>query len=379
MDVFTTSRDQATRDSWKLIKRFLSDSWGKEVLIEKHRLHRIHHQNAAKQARQVRYCVSQAIEYFSALQQSTLSTAPLQLYYGAMSLALAEVLVRGSGDTSLDRARQGNSSHGLELVTPTSRLNREALTLLRARPQIRDGSPCGTFALWHKFAEYDPIYGRITEYSGETSTRRVSVLVADDSCLDPFPKNGVDLLSVYTLLPEMQFAVGQLGLATTIVRSTVSAAIRDINNRTFSSLEVICHPTSSQNQRLLCEQFKAEPRAIEHVRYKELASGFIFSFERESSVRLVCELPSGLSVADDLCYLYSVKPALNEFGCYYVGAFILGNLCRYFPDIWMESLDRRSDFMFLADAFLESAIHRVPMRIAQSMCNATFSVKEMSI
>jgi hypothetical protein len=66
-----------------------------------------------KQARQLRYCLIQAREYFTAAQAVSLATKPNLLYYGTMSLALAEILFKQSGDSSLDWARSEHRHHGL--------------------------------------------------------------------------------------------------------------------------------------------------------------------------------------------------------------------------------------------------------------------------
>lgn len=111
---------------------------------------------------------------FQFSSSSTLATRPLLLYYAAMSLALAEVLVKGTGDIRLPKLREHHAAHGLSLVldgeverrTPTQ----DVIRRLRAVPQIRGvGVPYGTFEVWKKLVREPPIAVRFTEVSGSSS------------------------------------------------------------------------------------------------------------------------------------------------------------------------------------------------------------------
>src|SRR5438093_94259 len=56
--------------------------------------------NVKKQAQQLRYCMVQAREYFQAAEIVSIATKPNLMYYGAMSLALADILLKQSGLSS---------------------------------------------------------------------------------------------------------------------------------------------------------------------------------------------------------------------------------------------------------------------------------------
>ncbi|WP_207180587.1 YaaC family protein [Methylobacterium indicum] len=70
---------------------------------------------ADKQASHIRYSLIQAREYAVAAETATLATRPVLLYYSCMSLALAEILMKQAGDSSLDKARSEHNHHGLSL------------------------------------------------------------------------------------------------------------------------------------------------------------------------------------------------------------------------------------------------------------------------
>jgi hypothetical protein len=109
-----------------------------------------------KQALQIRYCLIQAREYFTTAAAVTTATKPNLLYYGTMSLALAEILFKQSGESSLDKARQQNRHHGLTMTVGAIRKSAtlsESAALIRAHPVEQGGLRKGTFELWRRRAE----------------------------------------------------------------------------------------------------------------------------------------------------------------------------------------------------------------------------------
>jgi hypothetical protein len=98
-----------------------------------------HRANIRKQAQQLRYCLIQAREHFSAANTVSLATKPNLLNYGLMSLALAEILFKQSGLSSLDKARE--SHHGLTMTVGRGQLALQANTRLIARK--RSSGPNG--------------------------------------------------------------------------------------------------------------------------------------------------------------------------------------------------------------------------------------------
>lgn len=73
--------------------------------------------NINKQVEQIGYCIRQAEEYFKASSQVGLATRPNLLYYGAVSLSKALILLRQDGKHSLDwlRNKEKHQHHGLTL------------------------------------------------------------------------------------------------------------------------------------------------------------------------------------------------------------------------------------------------------------------------
>ena len=92
------------RFSWGELRRFHNVEAVQTLISDIHKAPRSD-PNVKKQATQIRYCLQQAREYFDSAKAVSLVTKPVLLYYSIMNLALAEVLLKQDGNSSLDKAR----------------------------------------------------------------------------------------------------------------------------------------------------------------------------------------------------------------------------------------------------------------------------------
>lgn len=221
--------EDATRRAWAGLARFQDIAFVEEQIYRLHNLTKNDRANARKQARQIRYTLIQAKEYFDAGMEVTLATKPNLLYYCVMSLALAEILYKQSGDSSFDRARAEHKHHGLELRVDDSSGNAQfsaALSALRAVPLIgARGRRFGTFELWHRSCREMPLCGNITIHHrqhGGSSTRFGSVLSAGDVRLPLVPAVGLTLLDCFRALPGMIDFLSDYHVRSDVVRGRVS-------------------------------------------------------------------------------------------------------------------------------------------------------------
>jgi len=123
--------------AWAGLRKFQNIDLVAEKLIQLQNVPSKYKNDVRKQAQQIRYCLIQAREYFVAAATVSIATKPNLLYYGAMSLALAEILFKQSGDSSLDKARGEHRHHGLTMSVggiPKSATLSEAAGLIRASP-----------------------------------------------------------------------------------------------------------------------------------------------------------------------------------------------------------------------------------------------------
>src|SRR5262249_44400594 len=146
--------------------RFHNVSFVEDLICRTHGLEKKDRRNARKQATQLRYTLIQAKEYFDAASSVTLATKPNLLYYSIMSLALAEILFKQTGESSLDAARAQHRPHGLSFHVANNPANADlssSASALAAKPLIRDDSQrFGTFELWHRSAREMSLCGEVT-------------------------------------------------------------------------------------------------------------------------------------------------------------------------------------------------------------------------
>src|SRR6476620_6384134 len=103
---------------WKYLRLFLNPERTAKRIREIHKIeHGKHVKNIEKQAIQIAHCIRQAEEYFTASSDVGLATRPLLLYYGAVALSRALILLKKDGTYSLDGMRKAKKHrhHGLVL------------------------------------------------------------------------------------------------------------------------------------------------------------------------------------------------------------------------------------------------------------------------
>lgn len=239
--------DDIARQAWAGLARFQNVPFVEEQICQLHNLGKDQRQNARKQARQIRYALIQAKEYFDAARPVTLATKPNLLYYCIMSLALAEILLKQTGLSSLDKARAEHRHHGLELrVTdvPSDIDLRSSSSALRATPLIRaNGGRFGTFELWHRSCREMPLCGTVTtnhpEQRGSSQGYR-AVMSASDQRLPLLPAGGLSLLECFRALPGMVDFLPSYAIIPNIVRGNLT--VTETLNPWRSTLTLIIHP-----------------------------------------------------------------------------------------------------------------------------------------
>lgn len=220
--------------AWGSLSQFQNVAYVSDLIAKANSLSKGQLKNATKQAEQIRYCLVQAYEYFSAAQSVTMSTRPLLLYYGTMSLALAEILYKGTGDYSLDRARGQHAHHGLDLRSASnpSKLHRleESAAVLRAAPLIKAaGERFGTFELWHRVARETPVTGKLEKFlaSGGRQHSTEAIFAGHDVRLPLPPAEGLTILECFQSHPRMSEVLHFHGVPLHLARAKVEATTHE--------------------------------------------------------------------------------------------------------------------------------------------------------
>jgi hypothetical protein len=241
-----------------------------------------------------------------------------------MNLALAEVLLKQSGDSSLDRARAQHNHHGLTLRTKNipkdNRPLRESAASLVAAPLINPtGERFGTFNLWHSSARDIPLCGRTEAHlpSGGKQTGYAAILFPSDTCLRSLPPAGLSLLECVQRIPGMAETTASFGIEPDIVRARLTLTKTHSPQR--SAFDLVVHPGPSETLSRFLENVQFHPADGERVSFLEMPSGGIIGWSRQSDEEPVrFRITSGTSwTPDEIRFWVSDQP-LNEFGFIYL-------------------------------------------------------------
>lgn len=352
--------------SWTIINRFKNTSFVSKYICDIHSIPKSQINNVKKQAIQIRQCLIQAEEYFKAARTVSLATRPLLLYYGTMSFALAEILLKQSGDSSLDRARGAHAHHGLDLRISSNPSKVEDLagsgSLLRAVPMKKsDGSRYGTFELWHRSSRESPICATFenTVVEGSNTSETNIIALPNDTRPELLPSSGMSLLQCFQNVPRMTQLLSDHKIETLLARGVYRSTSSSISKK--STYTLIIHPTPLATLEKTYERIHCHPSGIDSLEIVELAHGCIIRQRFSDEVPAYgLTLPNSFQDKVSEFTFCADNESLNEFGTLYVGLFILGNYARYFPDFWMVDVEYNTDLMLAAAKFLEISQNRIP-------------------
>lgn len=335
-----------------------------ERLTWKHKVGPSARKNIQKQAKQIRYALTQAREYYDAAHSVSNATKPLLLYYSAMCLAIAEFLWSGTGDVSFDRARAEHRSHGLELSFGgfTGDTLEEKAGALVAAPKIGVTGRSGTFELWHRTARQGPLVGTHTQISANGGQRSgLSALLSPWNVRMPeLTEGGISLLDCMKLLPGMFRFIPHFGSYSDLVRSSVR--MTSVEGRVPKhELVFITHPGLADRTDRAMNEITVDPNAVDHINLIELADGFGLKLRYEDFERYEVNFPESYCVDEKEIMLVPEGTSLNEFGVMYVGLYIAGMFCRYYPDFWMRELERDTGLALAIEHFVEVCSERMPL------------------
>lgn len=317
-----------------------------------------------KQAKQIRHCLIQAREYFKAAEAVSLATKPNLLYYGIMSLALAEILFKQSGKSSLDKAREEHRHHGLTMTVGASSKSAslaEAAELIRARPIEKEGSRRGTFELWRRTMREHPLGGERTNYwpnSGSTIGFDNLYGASDDFRYPEIPNSGVTLAECFANLPLMAEHVVPAGIETVFVRGKCVSQAHH-GDQWSENIVIILHPSHLVEK--LIEEVKVNANAIERISITEASQGLIIQLHFDwINGDIYMPLPPAVMSNSDEWRMWVTTPALNEFGYFYVALYLAGNYARYYPDKWLDDVEASSALSLAIEELCEIATWRAP-------------------
>jgi hypothetical protein len=369
-------RSPEPRVAWSSMQKYLNVNSVTDSLIRLHNLPTIQKRNAQKQARQLRYCLIQAREYATAASAVSLATKPALHYYSVMSLALAEILLKQSGESSLDRAREHHRHHGLLFSDIRSGILSEDLRAaasgLVAKPMISmQHAPrrMGTFELWHRSAREYPYVGEFKQHLsvGGIHSSHACLAIPTDDRLPLFPVEGLSLFDCLTHIPDMLVFLNTHGFESACLRGKI--ARDDFEARPRSVLTFTIHPSTHASAFL--KNMEAHPELVNRLDYRAFPSGGSITLTSDPvNYSPVLSLPPGCATNTNEFRCWTGPKPLNEFGYIYAALFIAGNYARYYPDRWVLDVENSTPLALAIEELLTIAETRMPWLILSELSRA---------
>jgi hypothetical protein len=285
-------------------------------------------------------------------------------------LAIAEILFKQTGASSLDAARAQHRHHGLLLRvtnTPQDTDLETASAALIAEPLIRaNGDRFGTFELWHRSCREMPLCCNVssTQAGGEVIGFR-AVLVAQDKRLPMLPKNGISLLECLRMSPGMIDFLPSFGIIPDLVRGTLvfRETVQTVQPPDLRSLlTIVIHPGEVKLIHCFFHNVLVRPDEVERMNFQERPHGGIITHStNQDTTPGGMIIPNGSTWRKSEIRLWPTPQPLNEFGYLYVGLYILGNYARYFPDRWLRDVEQNSPLALAVEELVYIAEQRMAM------------------
>ena len=391
------SSENPIKEVWKLLLFFLDVEYASKYHCSfcniSEAAYKKHKSNINKQAIQIGYCIRQAEEYFQASSQVGLATRPNLLYYGAVSLSQALVLLKQDGTHSLDarRKQKKHNHHGLELVG--------SVTNLKITPRAEDffnSLECTCFTKQEKGNKVPWGHFSLFYKSLVPSTVHIKSAISDFGKLQyleySFPFPCADLLTIDNLvgkpfnvfnivktLPDIYFNLYQMGIEPNLCQGSLRSNIVRYYKKDEQGEEQIekykeeynfCLDGVSENQKVhLLSFYKQHNDQINIIHdfgsniFLRLTSEFLTENERNFGY-----FPDTVEdINGRKFYILKPKEYLPEPASHFLILFCLGMLCRYYPDVWMKVIDENVQVAELTDSLLNIIYRKFPNLILDQM------------
>lgn len=304
----------------------------------------------------------QAEEYFAAARLASTYTSPNHLYYGLVAIASAVMLLLGDGTRSFDYLRRDrrNMRHGLDFsIDPNVSKASEGLGVLElAHIEV---ARHGHFQAWHSVLPAgEPMFALVRrEVPSGTQTGMDPVGAEPTTPTDALVGQKFTLLRVMGRLPDLMTDLVRYGAAPIHTRANHEMLIRR-NGRVEHTWRLHGVEPASGVDALL-GQFRFPAHLVQFVNWTpaDTSAGIVeVSIPPKSSQRF--QGPSARSTIDMRAFLFAEPLSTHEFVDFYIAAFGLSMLARYYPDVWRACLESHCLASKLIESFVAWAIEKVP-------------------
>ncbi|MGN8150862.1 YaaC family protein [Agrobacterium sp. 22094] len=359
MRVTTINENTSYDVVWRKLRKYHDEQLSVSRLMRLHSVNKQQAANVRKQAQQISYSLTQALEFSRAALSAGATTKALLAYYSLTALANVEILWKGDGSTSFDRRGAEYNSHGLELVKD------ENLLQFRAHTKRRNGKLMGLFGLWRNKATHFPYYGLQTNQFFTDRHEGYHTLSSMEHLNNiEYPDAPLSLSDCFAHIPGLYRSVADHSIKSKLARGKISSVNRYSAEREFqdTTTSLIIHPCTADITEAVLEDFKVPPQLVPNISFLEPTRGAMISWVTSPpySDRSIT-LPESFAWTADENFFLADGSYLNEFGYFYVGLYIAGMITRYHPQSWIRELRTMTHASSLVDEFVDQSLQRVPL------------------
>ncbi len=354
-------------ESWRRLLEYANIELAMEAIREIHGHDPKQEKNYKTKAEQVRFSLLQAKEYFEAARTSSLFTQPNHLYYGAVALSTACMVIRGDGKKSLDYLRKNSkSSHGLNFTfSASSNTSKQGFKLLEnSRVEILQD---GHFANWYSTLKKEQkTYGFVTETRGnnfgysDLKSVGTSTIPDFNNILLNAKKHSLD--TIIKTLPDLASDLVRYGMTVNAARGEHQMNL-DHNNKRYESIFTF-HGSPSHNALMaVVNGFKSD-NLIPLIEIADGARSGVVSFSSDGKHSFT--YPDSRETLDHRVIFYEdglIK--VPEVVDLFLISYALSMLSRYYPDIWVPFLESHCKGAKL----VEQIVHVLTLKLTTLMLN----------
>lgn len=327
-----------------------------------------------KQAEQTRVSLLQAKEYFEAARTSSLYTQPNHLYYGSVALTTACMLIRGSGEYSLDYLRRDkkNAHHGLDFTFSSNQQRaKEGLNLLEN--SFVKVCPNGHFKNW-----YSTLHPTIPVAALQTLRDRTSTstnYTVAGGCKIPDIQDLIgekgDLLSLIRRLPDLCSELKRYGVHLDYARGEHCIEHEKETGRATHTF--IFHNAVSHEALLkVVDEFNCKKGVNFVYDIQEGASGGTVETRPDSHWGF--SYPNSRTTLDHKTIYYGDSVDTPEVVDLFAISYALSMLSRYFPDIWISFLESHCKGSKLVERVIRLLILKTPSLMLNEISNTNYII-----
>lgn len=331
-------------------------------------------ENYKKQAEQVRVSLLQAKEYFDVARSSSLFTQPNHLYYGAVALSTACMLIRGDGTKSLDRLRcnSKNAHHGLDFSFSSSiKTSKQGIRLLEDSyvKVLKNGH----FSNWYStLISKQPMETLVKKSKGSRVSSNMEE-IGEFSILDISELNNAkeSLEFLIKRLPDLHSDLNRYGVDVKSARVTHSI---NLDIETDESQHIFVFHSSPSHEVLMeiVEQFECESGNDFCIDIMDSARSGIIKTKKSNKMKF--SFPDSRETLDHKVIFFKENLYVPEVVDLFILSYALSMLSRYFPDIWVSFLESHCKGAKLVERIVRIITLKLPALMLNQLSGKNYMI-----